>query len=58
MLAVGVGDEDLSEGVAGDEVDDLLHATGVELVEDVVQQEQGGGLAACSLQEVELGEFQ
>ena len=58
VLAVGVGDEDLSEGIAGDEVDDLFDALGIELVEDVVEQEQGSGLAACPLEKIELGELE
>ena len=43
MVAVGVGDEYLAEAVAGHQSDDLLHAVGIELVEDVVEQEQGQG---------------
>ena len=38
MAAVGVGDEDLTELLAGNEGDNLFHAAGVELVEDVVEQ--------------------
>ena len=56
--AVGVGDEDLAEGIARDQIDDLLHTLGIELVEDVVEQEQGRGLAARPLQEVELRQLQ
>lgn len=58
MLAVGVGDEDLSEGIAGDEVDNLFDTLGIEFVEDVVEEEQGSGFASCAFEKVELGEFQ
>lgn len=39
VFAVGVGDEDLSESIAGHQVHYLLHTLGIEFVEDVVQQE-------------------
>ena len=39
MVAVGVCDENLSELVACNKSHDLLHAVGIELVEDVVKQE-------------------
>ena len=39
MVAVGVGNEYLSELVTGHQADDLLHAFGVQFVEDVVEQE-------------------
>ena len=38
MRAVGVGDEDLTELLSGDECDDLLDTAGIELVEDVVEE--------------------
>ena len=57
MAAVDIGDENLSEGVARDEADDLLHARGVEAVEDVVEQEYGH-LAAQAAQVVKLGELE
>ena len=58
VLAVGVGDEDLSEGIAGDDVDDLLNALGIEFVEDVVEKEEGSGAAACAFEEIKLCEFE
>ena len=39
MVAVGVGNEYLSELVTGHQADNLLHAFGVQFVEDVVEQE-------------------
>ena len=36
MFPVRVRDEDLSEGITGHQVHNLLHALGIELVEDVV----------------------
>lgn len=38
MFAIGVGDEDLSKGITGNEIDELLNALCVELVENVVEQ--------------------
>ena len=38
MVAVGVGDEDLAELVAGHQPDNLFNTVGIELVEDVVQE--------------------
>ena len=43
VLAVGVGDENLSETFALQETDDVLHACGVEFVEDVIEQENRTG---------------
>lgn len=58
MLTVGVGDEDLSESIAGDEADDLFHTLGVEFVKDVIEQEQGSCFAACAFEKVELCKFE
>ena len=58
VVTVRVGDEDLSEGVTGDKIDDLLYASGIELVEDVVEQEQGSGGRGCPAEKVKLGQFQ
>ena len=55
--AVGVGDENLSEAVAGHYIDDALHAAGVEFVKDVVEQ-QYGYRGIVGLEEVELCESQ
>ena len=39
MFPIGVCNKDLSELVACHQFHDLLHAVGIELVEDVVEQE-------------------
>ena len=39
MLPVGIRDEDLSEIITAHELYNLLHTTGIELVEDVVEQQ-------------------
>ena len=58
MLPIGVCNEYLSELVAGHEFHDLLHAVGIELVEDIIEQEQGRGLVIRPFQEVKLCQFQ
>ena len=58
MLAVGVGDEDLTELLASDELHDLFDAAGIELVEDVVEQQDGGAASIGAFEEVELCKFQ
>ena len=40
MFAVGVGDENLAEGVLRHNSDDGLDAARVQFVEDIVQEEQ------------------
>ena len=40
MVAVGVGNEDLTELPTGHQMDDLLDTRGIELVEDIVEQQQ------------------
>ena len=40
VLAVGIGDEDLPELRVAHHLDDLRHPLGVELVENIVQEEQ------------------
>ena len=57
VFTVCVGDENLSEGVATDELDDLFHTVGVELVENIVKQEDGAGFPILS-QEGELRQLQ
>ena len=42
VVAVGVGDEDLPKVIAAHIVDDATHAAGVELVENVVEQQERG----------------
>jgi len=39
VLAVGVGDEDLTEAIGADKLQDTLHAPAIEAVEDVVEQQ-------------------
>ena len=58
MLSIGVGNEDLSKCIACHEADDLFHALGIKFVEDVIEQEQGSGFAACAFKEVKLGKFE
>ena len=41
VLAVGVGDEDLSEIGTVDQVDDALNTLTIKLVEDVVEEQDG-----------------
>ena len=57
MGAVGVGNEDLAETVAGDHIDDALNTAGVEFVKDIVKQ-QDGHCGVVGLEEVELGKPQ
>ena len=54
---LGVGEEDLAEAVAADEGDELAYAVEVELVEDVVEQEDGF-LAGVVEEVLELGQFE
>ena len=54
MLAVGVCDEYLTEVVAAHQFDYLLHASRIQFVEDVVEQEQRCRVAARLAQEVKL----
>lgn len=58
VRAVGVGDEDLAEGWGAYQFYYVFYAVGVELVEDVVQQQQGRGGRDGLAQEVELGQFE
>ena len=58
MVAVGVGDEYLAEVAARDQSYDLLYALSVEFVEDVVEQQQGRGVASCLSERVELGQLE
>jgi hypothetical protein len=39
MISVGVGNEYLSEVIASHEFYDLLHAPGIQFVNDVIEQE-------------------
>ena len=39
MVAVSVGNKDLSEIVASNQIHNMLHALGIQFVEDIIQQE-------------------
>ena len=53
VLAVGVGDEDLSEIGTVDQVDDTLNALTIKLVEDVVEEQDGALVEHTSIAEEE-----
>ena len=57
VFSIGVGDEYLSEVIGRDQFDDLFHPLGIELVENIVEQ-QDGSRFALSLQEIVLSQFQ
>ena len=58
MVAVGVGDKNLSEGLfVGHETDESFHAGGVELVENIVEQQQRFHVG-CAAQKIVLREPQ
>ena len=38
MVAIGVGDENLTKSGTGNQLHDFLHTGGIELVEDVIEQ--------------------
>ena len=40
MLAVRIRDEDLPEVTPSDQANDSLHTLGIELIEDIIQEEQ------------------
>ena len=59
VLAVGVGDEDLSEIGTIDQVDDTLNAMTIKLVEDVVEEQDGALVEYAGIAEEErLAEFE
>ena len=49
VVTIGIGNEYLSEVITGYQTDNLLHALGIELIEDVVEQQQGRRLRARPL---------
>ena len=55
--AIGVGNENLTEPVAGHHIDDTLHTARVELVKDVIEQQRGHS-GIVGLKEVKLGKPQ
>ena len=58
MFPVGICNEDLAKVVAGHQLHYLFHASGIQFVEYVVEQQQGSGLAARVLEELELCQLQ
>ena len=58
MVAVGVGNEYLTVGVARYQFHNALHSQGIEFVEYVVEQQQWGSGVGCFAQEVKLRQFQ
>ena len=57
ILSVCIRNEYLSKLIAIHQMNDLSHPIGIQLVEDVVQQENGSGQAP-TLQEGKLGQLQ
>ena len=53
VLAVGVGDEDLSEIGTVDQVDDTLNALTIKFVEDVVEEQDGALVEYAGIAEEE-----
>ena len=45
ILTIGIGDKDLSEYVARNELHDVFDTIGIELVEEIVEQQDGGSIA-------------
>ena len=39
MVSVGISNENLTELIAANEFDNLFHATGIKLVENIVEQQ-------------------
>ena len=58
VVAVGVRDEGLSELPAAHEPYNLFHPRGIQLVEDVIEEQDGSRAAARAVQELELGQLQ
>ena len=59
VLAVGIGDEDLSEIGTVDQVDDTLNALTIKFVEDVVKEQDGLLVEYAGIAEEEcLSEFE
>lgn len=59
VLAVGVGDEDLSEIGTVDQVDDTLNTLTIKFVEDVVEEQDGALVEYAGIAEEErLTEFE
>ena len=51
---VGVGDKNLSEIIASHQLHNLFHAPGIQLVENIVEQQERGRLAVGTPEEIKL----
>lgn len=58
MVAVGVGDEYLTETIARNQLHDRFNSLGIKFVEYIVKQEQWRGVGTGALQETELRQLQ
>ena len=58
MVSVRIRDENLSELISCHETHDLFHPLGIQLVEDIIEQEEWGSLRVRALEEIKLREFQ
>ena len=58
MVTVGIGDENLTEVVARHQLHDCLHSLGIQLVEDVIQEEQRRGVRHRTAKEIKLRQLQ
>lgn len=54
MVAIGVGDEYLTEIGRAHYLNNALHTTCIQLVEDIVEKEKRGGMGGGALEEVKL----
>ena len=55
MVAVGIGDEYLSKIGTRYQVDNRLYPLGIQLVEDIVEQQEGRSTRYRASQEIKLG---
>lgn len=58
VVAIGVGDEGLPEGISTDECHDALNALGIEAVKDVVQKQYGTRAVARVVKEIVLSQLE
>ena len=56
MLAIDIGNENLAELVTRHKVHNLFHTAGIELVENIIEQQQWH-LATLAMEEMELSQF-
>lgn len=57
VVAIGVGDEGLPEGVSADKCHDALHALSIQAVEDIVQKQDGTCAIARVVKEIVLSQL-